>query len=233
MTLPNPLRITRALMSRINSVNPKPQTMSNLNSLQVQTKPSLDLKIDTQQIIASVFKQNVTVVIPTLNEAEAIREVIEEVRAEGYNNILVVDGYSTDRTDRIAFGNDVGLVYQHGIGKAGGVKTALEFAKTPFVLFMDGDGTYDPKDIWRLVNHTDHYAHVIGARIGAAWRMSDSLESAYLQYMKENQSLEILRRLGITVLDVRPERLFDTLAQEIHETTTKPAAGGSSLSYPM
>jgi dolichol-phosphate mannosyltransferase len=56
------------------------------------------------------------------------------------------------------------LVYQHGIGKAGGVKTALEFAKTPFVLFMDGDGTYDPKDIWRLVNHTDHYSHVIGAR---------------------------------------------------------------------
>jgi len=164
MTLPNPLRITRALMSRMNSLNPKPQTMSSLDSLRVQAKPSLDLKIDTQQIIASVFKQSVTVIIPTLNEAEAIREVIEEVRAEGYNNIVVVDGYSTDRTDGIAFGNGVRLVYQHGIGKAGGVKTALEFAKTPFVLFMDGDGTYDPKDIWRLVNHTDHYSHVIGAR---------------------------------------------------------------------
>ena len=31
-------------------------------------------------------------------------------------------------------------------------------------LFMDGDCTYDPKDIRRLLNHADHYSHVIGAR---------------------------------------------------------------------
>jgi dolichol-phosphate mannosyltransferase len=122
------------------------------------------MKIDTERIITNVFKGNVTVVIPTLNEAGAISEVIEEVKTEGYQNILVVDGYSTDRTDRIAFGNGAKLVYQHGIGKAGGVKTALEAVKTPYVLFMDGDGTYDPKDIWRLLNHADNHAQVIGAR---------------------------------------------------------------------
>jgi len=99
-----------------------------------------------------------------LNEAGAISLVIGEIREEGYHNIIVVDGYSTDATDRIAFGNGVKLAYQHGIGKSGAIKTAIEHENTPYVLFMDGDGTYDPKDIWRLLNHADRYSHVIGAR---------------------------------------------------------------------
>jgi dolichol-phosphate mannosyltransferase len=32
------------------------------------------------------------------------------------------------------------------------------------MVFIDGDYTYDPSDIWRLLNHTDHYSHVIGSR---------------------------------------------------------------------
>jgi len=136
----------------------------------MQTSPrhkelgSLDLRIDPQRIIAEKVKNQVTIVLPTLNESGAISQVIEEIKEEGYSNIIVMDGYSTDMTDRIAFGNGVKLAYQHGIGKSGGVKTALEDEKTPYVLFMDGDGTYDPKDIWRLLNHADRYGHVIGAR---------------------------------------------------------------------
>ena len=126
------------------------------------TSPSL--RIEPDRVLAGIIKDKVTVVIPTLNEAEAIRKTVEEVSAEGYENILVVDGYSNDRTDQIAHTNGVKVVYQHGAGKAGAVKTALERVETPYVVFMDGDSTYDPKDIWRLLNHSEHYVHVIGAR---------------------------------------------------------------------
>jgi len=153
----------------------------------VQTSPKhkelavLDLKIDPQRIIAAMVKDQVTIVVPTLNEASAISQVIEEIKEEGYHSIIVVDGYSTDMTDRIAFGNGVKLTYQHGIGKSGAVKTAIEHEKKPYVLFMDGDGTYDPKDIWRLLNHADHYSHVIGARdkkhIGLIHRFGNSVIS--------------------------------------------------------
>jgi dolichol-phosphate mannosyltransferase len=44
------------------------------------------------------------------------------------------------------------------------VKTAIENAETPYLLFMDADATYDPKDIWRLLLHSERYSHVIGAR---------------------------------------------------------------------
>ena len=48
--------------------------------------------------------RDLTVVIPTLNEAEAIGKVIDEVLSVGVprENILVVDGGSTDSTIEIA-----------------------------------------------------------------------------------------------------------------------------------
>lgn len=109
-------------------------------------------------------KESVTVVITTLNEAEAIAKTIEEVKTEGYTNILVVDGYSTDGTAELARAMGVKVLYQHGCGKAGAVKMAVEHAETPYMVFIDGDYTYDPKDIWRLLNHSARYAHVIGVR---------------------------------------------------------------------
>jgi dolichol-phosphate mannosyltransferase len=109
-------------------------------------------------------KPNVTIVIPTMNEAEAIAKTIEEVKTEGYRNILVVDGYSTDGTADVARAMAVKVLYQHGCGKAGAVKMAIEHVETPYMLFIDGDYTYDPKDIWRLMNHSARYAHVIGVR---------------------------------------------------------------------
>jgi dolichol-phosphate mannosyltransferase len=124
----------------------------------------LTIETEPEHVLGSLVKGMVTVVIPTLNEEEGIAKVIEEVKAEGYENILVVDGYSKDNTAKMANGNGVSVVYQHGSGKAGAVKTAIDHAKTPFLVFMDGDHTYDPKDIWRLMNHSEHYCHVIGAR---------------------------------------------------------------------
>jgi len=112
---------------------------------------------------AHMVKDKVTVVVPTLNEAQAITATIDEIRSEGYNKILVVDGYSTDRTPEKASAMDANVAYQHGTGKAGAVQTAIEDVETPYIVFMDGDHTYDPKDIWRLLNHRN-YGHVIGAR---------------------------------------------------------------------
>jgi len=116
------------------------------------------------QISKGIAKDEVTVVIPTLDEAEAISKVIEAVRTEGYRNILVVDGNSTDGTADIASAMGVEVLLQHGVGKAGAVKTAMEHVNTSYVVFMDGDCTYDPKDIGKLLNQSERYVHVIGAR---------------------------------------------------------------------
>jgi len=123
-----------------------------------------DLKIETDGILGAIVKDKVTVVLPALNEADGILPVIEGLREDGYEKILVVDGYSSDMTPETAHENGVKVLYQHGIGKAGAVRTAIERVETPYIVFMDADHTYDPKDIWRLLLHSEHYSHVIGAR---------------------------------------------------------------------
>lgn len=49
---------------------------------------------------AVVAFDDVTIVIPALNECEAVGKVIDELNREGFLNILVVDGYSKDGTPK-------------------------------------------------------------------------------------------------------------------------------------
>ena len=111
--------------------------------------------------------EDVTILIPTLNEEEAIGSVIQELKRYGYRNILIVDGYSNDRTVEIARANGAEVIYQVGHGKALAVKTGLDHVKTPYVLIMDGDGTYDPKDIEKMLKAAVEHQldEVIGYRM--------------------------------------------------------------------
>jgi dolichol-phosphate mannosyltransferase len=111
-----------------------------------------------------ISKDMVTVVVPTFNEEEAIGMVLDEVKAAGYENILVVDGYSVDGTAKVAESRGVQVVQQNGRGKTGAIRTAADFVKTPYMLVMDGDYTYCAKDIERFLNHGGRYVHVVGVR---------------------------------------------------------------------
>jgi glycosyltransferase involved in cell wall biosynthesis len=119
-----------------------------------------------------VGKDDVTIVLPTLNEEEAIGKVIEELTQVGYHNILVVDGYSTDGTTKIAGSNGCCVVFQHSAGKCGAIETAIENVKTPFMLVMDGDCTYDPKDIDSFLAHAEKYDQIIGVRTNGRGNIS-------------------------------------------------------------
>ena len=98
------------------------------------------------EISADVEEINklVTVVVPTLNEAEGIGLVLDELLKVGVSRerILIVDGGSTDGTTEIASKYDVKVIRQLGKGKADAIKTALNYVETPYMLVMDGDYTY-------------------------------------------------------------------------------------------
>lgn len=114
--------------------------------------------------ITDAMRDQVTVVIPTLDEEEAIGPLIEEVRAAGYNNILVVDGYSKDGTTKIAGDHRAAVVMQHGRGKAGAFLTAFPRVTTQYLIVMDGDGSYDPSDLEKFTPLVGSYDFVKGVR---------------------------------------------------------------------
>ena len=106
----------------------------------------------------------VTVVIPVLNEEKAIARVIGKVKEEGYYNILVVDGFSSDDTFHQATKNGVQVLYQKGKGKTGAIETAIQNVDTQYMVILDGDCTYDPKDIENVVSPLSASDLVIGVR---------------------------------------------------------------------
>jgi len=113
-----------------------------------------------------VPKSHVTAVIPTLDEEGCIGLVIDELRANGIERILVVDGGSRDRTREVAASKGVPVVMQEGRGKAMAVKTALKYVETPWVLVIDGDYTYDASYVDSLLRvAAEGYDEVIGARL--------------------------------------------------------------------
>jgi glycosyltransferase involved in cell wall biosynthesis len=107
----------------------------------------------------------ITVVIPTLNEEGGIIKVIEELHSLNINNILVIDGYSKDKTVETSTKLGARAMYQQGKGKTGALRTAIDVVETPYMLLMDGDFTYDASCISRLVQHMQSYDEIIGARI--------------------------------------------------------------------
>ena len=112
----------------------------------------------------NVSNDEITVVIPVLNEEEAVGQVIRKVKGEGYSNILVVDGYSTDDTFSVASKNGVRVIFQQGEGKTGAIETAIEHVETPYMVVMDGDCTYDPRDIENILMRLRESILVIGIR---------------------------------------------------------------------
>jgi glycosyltransferase involved in cell wall biosynthesis len=117
-----------------------------------------------QQRNGFVTPDQVTVVIPVLNEREAIAIVLDDLKSQGFDNVIVVDGYSDDGTLDIARSKGATVLQQHGPGKAGALVTAFAAIATPYLVVMDGDSTYKAADIHRLLIHASEFDEVIGAR---------------------------------------------------------------------
>jgi dolichol-phosphate hexosyltransferase len=92
----------------------------------------------------------VTVVIPTKNEEGCVGRIIEGVRPYA-DELLVVDGHSTDATRRVCESLGARVILDRGRGKGDAIRLALTAATGEIVVFIDADGSHDPDDIPRLV----------------------------------------------------------------------------------
>jgi len=110
---------------------------------------------------------DVCVLVPTLDESETIGPVVESFTAEGFDDILVIDGGSTDGTQSIAEEKGARVVTQRGSkGKGQALKEGFELTDAPVVLMLDGDQTYRAEDAAAMLEpiFEGRADHVIGDR---------------------------------------------------------------------
>lgn len=108
-----------------------------------------------------------SIIIPAYNEEEAIGDTIRTIFSMGFRDceVLVVNDGSSDGTAEAAraAGAKV-LSHPYNIGNGAAVKTGIRNSRGRVLVFMDGDGQHDPRDIPRLIEMIPRYHMVVGAR---------------------------------------------------------------------
>jgi len=98
----------------------------------------------------------IAIIIPTLNEEEAITEVIKGFpdKYRGFEvKKYVIDGGSTDRT--VSRAEEAGAEVLHQKldgGKGNGVRQCINAVNAEIYVMIDGDGTYSPEEFSRIVD---------------------------------------------------------------------------------
>jgi glycosyltransferase (TIGR04182 family) len=115
---------------------------------------------------AGAPNDDVTVLIPTLDEAATIGDVVEGFVERGYENVFVIDGGSADDTQEIAREAGARVIEQSGTGKGDAMMQGFTEVDTEYVLVLDGDGTYLPEDADTLLEplRAGEAEHVVGNR---------------------------------------------------------------------
>lgn len=95
-----------------------------------------------------------TVVIPTHNRAELLKEAIQSVLEQTFKDfeLIVVDDHSSDNTKDVvaSFGNDHNIIYMMNDrtkGGAGARNTGIFEAKGEWIAFLDDDDVWLPKKL--------------------------------------------------------------------------------------
>lgn len=108
--------------------------------------------------------KKIAIIIPCYNEEKGLDKVLsgipyEKLQRYGFStHVIVVDNNSTDNTARVARSRNVTLLYEPKKGKGNAVKTALyaiDKKTTDYVVMLDGDNTYNPKELLRLIEPLD------------------------------------------------------------------------------
>ena len=183
------------------------------------------------------LKEQITIVIPALNEGQTIAEIIE--RCIPYStDIIVVDGHSGDNTVSVARSLGADIVFDGGKGKGEAIRCVIPHLQRGITVFIDADGSHNPEDIPALVKplQEDKADHVSGSRlIGGSSElhggfdecfrlMGSSLITACINHrfnvqLSESQNgfralkTEVLRNIGLeeNITTIEQEMIIKTL----------------------
>ncbi len=109
-------------------------------------------RVPLQHEAAEADQPTVSVIIPTLNEAENLPHVFEKLPGD-LHEVIVVDGRSTDGTVEVAqrLRPDVVIVLQEGRGKGNALRAGFAAATGDIIVMLDADGSTDASELPRFV----------------------------------------------------------------------------------
>lgn len=106
-----------------------------------------------------------TLFVPTLNEIDGMKAIMPRVKKQWVDEILVLDGSSTDGTVEYAKSQGYRVVMQKSKGITNAYREALKIAKGNYIIAFSPDGNSVPEVIPQLVRKIkEGYDMVIASR---------------------------------------------------------------------
>ena len=132
-----------------------------------------------------IEKNNIEILIPTLNEEGNIEETISNLKERGYNNITIIDDNSSDNTVKISREMGCKVIenltrVRLGFGKS--LIKAFELSSSDYCCIFDGDNSFDPDSLNIMKN-----------------KINENFDFVFCSRYKDNNTSEddtVVRKLG-------------------------------------
>jgi len=107
-----------------------------------------------------------TIVIPVYNEEENLPRLFSELkRLSDEYTVLFVNDCSDDNSGELIKKSGFEYIeHPENYGYGASLKTGIRNSRTKYVIIMDSDGQHKIEEIFRLVEYSDKYDMVVGAR---------------------------------------------------------------------
>lgn len=145
--------------------------------------------------------KKVSVVFPTYNEEENIKNAIEDFfSTDVVDEIVVVDNNSDDSTVKEVRKTKARLVTESNQGYGWALRRGLHEAKGYYIITAEPDGTFVGRDVLKLLAYSEDFDAVFGTRTSreCIWsganmnlflRLGNEFVAKFLEYMFDGPSL--------------------------------------------
>lgn len=109
--------------------------------------------------------KKVSVILPTYNEKDSIRSVIERFFATGVvDEVVVVNNNAAPGTSEEVAGTGAREVFEARQGYGWGCRRGLAEATGDLLVLCEPDDTFDPQDVRKLLVYAEDFPYVMGTR---------------------------------------------------------------------
>jgi glycosyltransferase involved in cell wall biosynthesis len=102
-----------------------------------------------------------TLILLTLNEIEGARQVVPKINRQVADEILAIDGGSTDGTAEALAAQGLKVISQKNRGRGEAFRIGVENSHGDHIVFFSPDGNEDTNDISRLFDALDSGAEMV------------------------------------------------------------------------
>ena len=114
----------------------------------------VEMLLKSQRYPFRTRRPTVSVIIPTLNEAENLPLVLPYLPLDLVDEVIMVDGRSTDDTVEVArrLLPSIKVILEVKEGKGIALSTGYRAATGDILIVLDADGSHDPREVPRFLN---------------------------------------------------------------------------------